>query len=267
MKEIDFKFYYKELLPNSEIAHLVKGFFEFSINSDSPKPIPHEVFPDGCISLLFRRNKNINLEIFLIKGLSLETFHTEVLNGDIHWGLKISPAACSKVLRCDPNKIQTQPVFDDSVLPHLLGDITEKLADCENFEQAVEVYENSLKELNISKDDIDTEVIKAVKIIESNKGELKIAELTDELEISRRQLERRFKSCTGLTPKQFARTYRLRATAISLLEKDMKWANRAAEMGFADQSHLSHELENLTGRTPKSFKERIEYVDHEDLIK
>jgi AraC-like DNA-binding protein len=230
-------------------------------------PIPHEVFPDGCVSLLFRRNKRLNLEMLLIKGLSLKTFHTEVFSGDIHWGLKISPVACAKVLRFNPKELKTQPVSDRKLVPHFLTGILPEFSGCQTFEEAISIYENRLRKLKITKEAIDEKVAKAVRIIEKEKGEIKVGEIADKLEISRRQLERRFKKCSGITPKQLTRTYRLRATSINLLEKDMNWASRAAEMGFSDQSHLYHELENLTGRTPKSFKEHIQYVNHQDLIK
>ncbi len=267
MHENDFKFHYKEHPPKAEIEHLVFGFFEFKVESDSPKPIPHEVFPDGCVSILYRQNKKLDLEIFLLKGLSLETFHTEVFGGDIHWGVRFSPSACAEILRCDPKNVPTKPVFDNDTLPHLLVGVSKQLSKCQSFAEATSVYTEKLRSLEIPVEKIDKAVAKAFKIIEEQKGEIKIAEIAESLEISRRQFERRFRKCTGLTPKQFARTYRLRATAISLLEKDMNWASRAAEMGFADQSHLSHELENLTGRNPKAFKKRLEDIDYEDLIK
>ncbi len=266
MKEAKYKLYYKERVSSPEIRHLVFGFLEFSIESNSSDPIPHEVFPDGCVSLIYRRNKRLNIEMFLLKGLSLKTFHTEVFADDIHWGLRLSPAACKEILRCDPEHIPTRPISDNKTLPHFLTGMLEKLSSCEKFGDAINIYEEHLSKLNISSDAIDDKVSKAVEIIKEKKGEIKITEIAKKMEISRRQLERRFRSCTGITPKQLARTYRLRATAINLIEKDMNWASRAAEMGFVDQSHLSHELETLTGRKPKSFKERIKYINHKDLI-
>lgn len=44
-------------------------------------------------------------------------------------------------------------------------------------------------------------------------------------------------------------------------------ATRAAEFGFADQSHLTHEFSRLTGRAPNSFAATIERIEHGDLIK
>lgn len=261
------KFQYNEISPPDEISHLVFCFFEFLIKDDLPAPIPHEVFPDTSVSILYRRNERLNLNLLLVKGLSIETFHTEVFADDIHWGVKFSPSAAIKILRCDPKAVLTQPVLKKEILPHLTSGLLDKLNDCKDFKNSIKVFEERLKSLGIEKSEIDEKVIEAIKIIEVSKGEAKISEVAEAINLSRRQLERRFRKNSGLTLKQFSRICRLRATAINLIETDMNWANRAAEMGFADQSHLTHELSNLTGRSPKSFEKRIKDFDYDELIK
>lgn len=265
--DINLKFQYKEISPPEKISHLVFCFFEFLVKGNSPAPIPHEVFPDTFVSLLYRRNKKLDLNLLLVKGLSLETFHTEVFAGDIHWGIKFSPAASAKILRCDPKDVLTQPVSNKEVLPHLTSGLLDELNNSENFQDSIKVFENVLKGLGVKKSEIDKKVAKAAKIIEKSKGEVKISEVAEIINLSRRQLERRFRKNSGLTLKQFARICRLRATAINLIEDDMNWANRAAEIGFADQAHLTHELSNLTGRSPKSFEKRIKDFEYDELIK
>ncbi|HRH42035.1 MAG TPA: helix-turn-helix domain-containing protein, partial [Pyrinomonadaceae bacterium] len=88
------------------------------------------------------------------------------------------------------------------------------------------------------------------------------------LNLSTRQLERRFKASSGLSPKQFARTRRIRATAVDLVENNKQnWANRAAEIGFADQAHLTREFVSVTKRSPNSFAEKVKQIKHGNLVK
>jgi AraC-like DNA-binding protein len=263
----DLKFQYNEILPSEEISHLAFCLFEFKIEGDFPAPIPHEVFPDGCISLMYRHNERLNLKLLLLKGLSLETFHTEVFAGDILWGVKFSPALCEKILRCDPKDIPTQPILDDRLLPHLTTNLSDKLIKCNSFKESILIFEEKLQNLEIKKAEVDVKIADAVKLIEDYKGEAKISEIAKAVDLSTRQLERRFRKNSGLTPKQFSRVCRFRATAINLIETDMNWANRAAELGFTDQAHLTRELSSLTGRSPKSFEKKIKDVDYDDLIK
>ncbi|MBA3600690.1 MAG: helix-turn-helix domain-containing protein, partial [Acidobacteria bacterium] len=127
--------------------------------------------------------------------------------------------------------------------------LLEKLIYCRNFEEAIKIYEAQIKSLEITRAETDDKIAEAVKIVEASQGKVKISEIAKAVHLSTRQLERRFKKSAGLSPKQFARARRIRATAVSIVEEwEMNWASRAAEMGFTDQAHLTHEFSMLMGR-------------------
>jgi transcriptional regulator GlxA family with amidase domain len=70
--------------------------------------------------------------------------------------------------------------------------------------------------------------------------------------ISLRQLERHFQCCFHRTPGEWTRDLRLR------LAKDLigqGWSNKAvaAELNFANESHLCHEFMRVYGLPPRSF--------------
>ena len=77
--------FYREINPSPEISHLVLSFWEFTAQDGNSDPIVHEVFPDGCVSLFYYRNKCIGLNKIFIKDLSLETLKTQIYAGDIYW--------------------------------------------------------------------------------------------------------------------------------------------------------------------------------------
>ena len=259
---------YREIAPPNEISHLTLSFWEFVIEGSSAEQITHEVFPDGCVSLIYKRNPFLDIDALFIHGLSLEIFKTQVFAGDTFWGIRFMPSACAKILRCNPAKIQSHPLNDSNEFFHLTDGILERLAACNNCDEAIEIYKSQLQKLNLTQKDADEKIAEAVRIIEENRGEIKISEVARTVKLSIRQLERRFKSAAGLSPKQFARTRRVRATAISLVEEtNLNWASRAAEMGFTDQAHLTHELSQLTGRSPNSFAEKVKLIEHGDFVK
>jgi len=266
-ENIEVKFRYHETVPPKEIAHLALCFMEFTVKSSSPAPISHEVFPDGCISLLYRRNQRLGLNLLLLKGLSFEPFCTQVFADDVHWGVKFSPSAAAKILRSDPKGIPTQPVYDDKILPHLTQHLLDKLNSCNNFDEASRFFAEILANLRIDESEVDDKVIQAVKFMAENNGEQKISEIARLIDLSPRQFERRFRKSSGITPKQFSRVCRLRATAVNMLEGKMNWANRAAEMGFTDQAHLNREFSSLTKHSPKSFEKRIKKIQYHKLVK
>lgn len=260
--------FYCESAPSPAISHLVLSFWEFAAQGENSAPIVHEVFPDGCISIIYKRNKSFGIDGLFVHGLSLETFKTEVFAGDAFWGMRLMPSACSNVLRSDPALVQSGELIESKNFTHLTEGLLKKLVACENFGEAVEIYESRMKSLELKPDAADEKVAQAVKVIEENRGEVKISALAEAVNLSVRQLERRFRKSSGLSPKQYARARRIRATAISLVvEAEMNWANRAAEMGFTDQAHLTHEFSTLTGRSPNSFAKQVKRIEHGDFLK
>jgi AraC-like DNA-binding protein len=260
--------FYREIPAPQEISHLVLSFWEFLIQGENHEPIVHEVFPDGCISLVYKRNKIFGIDGLFSHGLSLKIFKTEVQAGDVFWGIRFMPSACAKILRLDPAQVESRPLDETADFTHLIEGSLEKLVACENFDEAVKVYEAKIKSLELKPEETDKKVAEAVKVVEETGGEVKIGELAKTVGLSIRQLERRFRRISGFSPKQYARARRIRATAVSLVEEaEMSWANRAAEMGFTDQSHLTHEFSALTGRSPNSFAERVKRIEHGELSK
>lgn len=260
--------FYRETAPAENFSPLVLSFWEFTVAGGSFPPIRHEIFPDGCVSLFYHRNDNLRVRRLFFSGLHLETIVAPVFPSDVIWGMRLAPAACASVLRASPAVFRASRVVEAEEFPHLTENLLEELNACENFAGAVEIYENRLRRLSFEKTGFDERVAEAVGIIEETGGEIKIAELAAAVGLSTRQLERRFLKSSGLTPKQFARVRRIRATAIRLVETDnLNWANRAAEMGFSDQAHLVHEFVSVTKRAPNSFAEKVLQIDHGDLVK
>jgi AraC-like DNA-binding protein len=88
-----------------------------------------------------------------------------------------------------------------------------------------------------------------------------VGSLTSSLSISERQLRRRLGSAVGLAPKPLHRMLRfqgflaLTQLAISLGRRPAEegLARLAADLGYADQAHLTRECLSLTGMTPGAF--------------
>ncbi len=260
--------FYREIPASPKILHLVLSFWEFLAKGKNHEQTIHEVFPDGCISLFYYGNENADVNLLFVNNLSLETVKTRIFANDVYWGMRFSPAACAKILRANPSEIQSQALIESKIFSHITGGLLEKLIHCRNFEEAIKIYEAQIKSLQITCDETDEKTAEVVKIIEENRGEIRVSKIAKAVHLSTRQLERRFKKSAGLSPKQYARTRRIRATAVNLVEAgEMNWASRAAEMGFADQAHLTHEFSTLTGRSPNSFAEKVKRIEHGELVK
>ncbi len=94
----------------------------------------------------------------------------------------------------------------------------------------------------------------AARILARTGGRPSIAALAEHVEMSPRQLQRRFVEAVGMAPKQYARLHRF---AAAITAKDVgharSWTDIAHACGFADQAHLIREFHALSGRAPGDF--------------
>ena len=94
-------------------------------------------------------------------------------------------------------------------------------------------------------------------------GSSTVSETADELGITSRQLRRVFVDNVGLTPKTYQRVLRLQR----FIAEGEQWhhlATAAVNAGYADQSHLTREVRELTGLTPaRLLAERMDSPDHD----
>ena len=76
--------------------------------------------------------------------------------------------------------------------------------------------------------------------------------VADEQHVSRRQIERDFTRWLGVSPRHLSQVARVQGVA-RRAHAGASLADAAAEMGFADQSHMNRVVRQLTGVTPRQF--------------
>ncbi len=79
-----------------------------------------------------------------------------------------------------------------------------------------------------------------------------IETLASERQVSRRQLERDFRQWLGTSPRHLAQVARVQAVSRKA-QSGASLADIAADVGFADQAHMSRVVRQLTGLTPRRF--------------
>lgn len=110
----------------------------------------------------------------------------------------------------------------------------------------------------------DTALDKAVKLIRSTGGQLSIDDVGERVRLTRKQLERKFVSTVGTTPKTFARISRFLNICHHLDRYRGSTLTRLAhECGYFDQSHFIREFSAFTGFTPKEFftKNNVKFAE------
>ena len=96
-----------------------------------------------------------------------------------------------------------------------------------------------------------------VEDVETSPDLLRVDELCARFDISERTLQRLLHKRIGLGPKWLIRRRRLQEAADRLRDADAELAGIAADLGYADQAHLTRDFRKATGLTPGEFAARF----------
>lgn len=92
------------------------------------------------------------------------------------------------------------------------------------------------------------------RLIRRSGGQPSVARLAQRLDMSPRQLQRRFNEQVGLPPKLYARTVRFDAVLEARDRRpDLTWTALAHRFGYFDQAHLLRDAHAFTGVPPTAL--------------
>jgi AraC-like DNA-binding protein len=142
----------------------------------------------------------------------------------------------------------------------------------DNYPGAVEEIEDFLIARRLSTLFDPEQVRMAARLLYQTKGQFRVVELADYLNLSVRQLQREFDEATGVSPKTLARTIRFQAIHNRLmLEPDTNLTDLAYEFGYTDQAHFINDFKAFTGRTPGEYAAEMQkfqemFRDNEHVV-
>jgi AraC-like DNA-binding protein len=97
-------------------------------------------------------------------------------------------------------------------------------------------------------------LLRAIDILHQHNGQIKIQLLCEQLGISQKQFERKFKQAVGLMPKQVSRIFRLEKSRIIMRNFDFQSLTQVShECHYTDQAHFIREFKALVQATPKQY--------------
>lgn len=135
--------------------------------------------------------------------------------------------------------------------------IVKELKSLTSLDQRFKSVEHFLLEKLRRYKKAEAKIDKAIKLIRKTKGLLTVEELCAVTGFSKKQLERKFVSATGIMPKAFSRVTRFLNLCQNLQEyKNKTLTQLTYECGFYDQAHFIKEFKTFSGFTPTEFFEK-----------
>jgi AraC-like DNA-binding protein len=254
-------FAYHEHVPSTSVEGIVLSYWAFEAADSAAAPGMHTVWPDGCTSLAIVLVPGAPRTSVCL-GATVEARRLPVTPGARYVGIRFWPdvgAACTGY---------PAALLRDAVLPVPPGLATswaETAAQVERSAKLADVW----AELHRWAASLapgaapDPLVRRAVQLVAGAGGDVRVAQVAGAVGCSARTLQRRFSAATGLTIKEYARIRRLRTALNARLQNVTEsWSGLAAELGYADQSHLIREFVALAGLSPRDAEERLAAVAH-----
>jgi methylphosphotriester-DNA--protein-cysteine methyltransferase len=255
---------YAETEPDAGLRPFIQSFWTWDADLAPGERFVHHVWPDGCVLIVVNFAPNRPASGTVV-GPGVEPRRI-VMQGRLSCrGLRFRPEAGAALLGmravdlCD----RSTPLAD-TIGPEAIALIEAVAAPATHRAGLSHLRTWLRRRLSAQQPPIviDRLVSRAVDTLAATHGQAGIRHMAGELNVSTRQLERRFQQAVGLTPKQYARIRRMRSLLTCVLDRNESWAAMAAELGYADQAHCARELSRLTGLTPRALATRLRAITH-----
>lgn len=254
---------YRTFKPHTDLGDFVKCYWSV----EAPKGVRLEkqrIVPDGCIEMIFHHGdlykQYDETENFILQPKSF-------VFGQITKPLYIEPAGDTGIfaVRFYPEgfiPFATIPIIsmENKAVPlkELFGSegtsLEQEVIAAPTTAQRISHVEKFLLANLVTPASIDRVVKSSIEEILKLKGQISIVHLSERLNVNRRQLERKFSTLIGLSPKQLSKVIRLQASLKLLSSNEFKDLTAIAYEGdYYDQAHFCNDFKEFTGVSPKHF--------------
>src|SRR5579859_4231791 len=230
---------YREWVPSRELRPLVSCLWTSVAQSGEPTV----VLPDACADLIWQQGRGA-----FVAGPDTGPSPSALPPGTMLVGVRLRPGAGGPALGLPLTELRDQRVDLAGVLPEfarrLPGDLPAGAALAQLTSMVTGLAADRIP---------DPLVSRAARVLAAADGQT--GELASDLGVSERQFRRRCQDAVGYGPKTLHRILRFRrfVSVLDEAEDRVDLAQVAAEVGYADQAHLTRESVRLAGLPPAAL--------------
>jgi AraC-like DNA-binding protein len=233
---------YSELAPSRELHALVACRWTREVPNDSTSTTTL-VLPDGCVDLICRDGE------LMLAGPDRGAIASPLRSGETILGVRLRPGVAGAVLGMPASEVLDGRFPLEDVLGSEATELSERIGE-DDRRPAFDLIEGFVGS-RLREAGPDPLVLAATRRLGFVGS--RVEWLADALGISERQLRRRFHVAVGYGPKLLDRVLRFRrfvSQARGVADGEHDLARMAADLGYADQSHLTRDCLRLSGMTP-----------------
>jgi AraC-like DNA-binding protein len=255
---------YQTFHPQPDLESLVKCYWtlEVPFDKDAAK---QRIVPDGCIEMIFMLGDDVKRytteQEFIIQpramviGQITEPFVIQPTGHVNTFAVRFYPYgfanfAATTIKHLANKETPLNLVFGNEVA----GVLEHSIISAPSTKHRIEIAEDFLLRRLNDRATIDSIVKSTVDAILASQGSESINSIVSNDLSKRRQLERKFFSQVGLSPKQLGKVIRLQTALKMLLSQQSESLTRIAyDSNYYDQAHFIKDFKEFTGTNPKDF--------------
>lgn len=265
----------KMFLPHYRLNNWIKVYWFLEGKGIGINSYSRQILPDGCATIVFVLQGTMNLSIYknglLKRGIYIVPPvikpHYDLISDDIKLiDIQLNPSVFYKLFNIPINELKNEVYTFDDISFDFDDSILEKVSDAKNNDFLIysllnEYLINLFDKLHFKEDDIILNINELYKFGDLDK-------FFKDQNLSIRQLERKVKTYTGLTPKNLSKIGRFYSILeyMKFRQFNIQFSQLAFEHKFSDQSHFIKEFKSFCNETPSKFiKHSNDYPQYNGL--
>lgn len=256
---------FKQIPPPEYLRDYIRYFWVLESHDTDISAASFRTIADGCPGLIFQHQdkgilfqNNKQLPGTILYGQA--TRHAELrISGMFNTiGIFFYPHALKSIFGLNADEL-TDTCIDLDMMEDEQGfRLSEQLSNLTSCQAQIDTLcSYLLAQLTRNDQYADKAMQHVLDRIKQANGNISVKALREELQLSERSFERKFKQHIGITPKLFTRISRFQASMELLRQSDYnKLSDIAFENEYADQSHFIRAFKEFAGFSPFQFQKR-----------
>lgn len=256
----------KMFLPDTKLNEWIKLYWFFKGNATEHSLHERKILPDGCATIVFVLDGTMNLSIYKESTLKRGIYivppvlkpHRDVISNHIHMiDVQLNPGIFYKLFKLPITALEERIYTFDEISIEFDEDILYKIEEVKDNDYKVyhlidKFFLRLFEQKNFFADDIIYHLNELYKTGNLDK-------FFNEQKLSVRQLERKVKELTALTPKNLSRLGRFYSILeyIKFRQFNIAFSQVAFEHDYSDQSHFIRDFKAFAETTPNRFIKEI----------
>jgi AraC-like DNA-binding protein len=250
--------------PSAELARLVHEYWEVQ---GRLSPFREAILPNGYVEVMINLGPAHRVfegagsgmwEQAWFSGVQERSIFIESLDGTHLVSVRMHPLAATELFGLAAPGAANSIVELETLVGADAVDLRAKLLAADSPSARFVILEMFLRERRTPDTTVPEFVREAATRLEQTHGDLRVAALHEELDVSRKHLAVSFNRYVGVSAKSYARIQRFIWTVDRLRSATaVEWSRLAAEAGYSDQSHLVRDFRRVGAASPTEYLRRM----------